>query len=79
MVTVSTIVLGIVFFILVNRLFSITYFGLYGIIATIAGSLTAAYFVVSLTLDFIKNHPIWAITVVVIVLGFVVLSKRRSS
>ncbi len=79
MVTVSTIVLGIVFFILLNRLFSITYFGLYGILATAAGSLTVAYLVVSLSLDFIKTHPVWSITIVIIVLGFIALSKRRSS
>lgn len=65
------------YFIILNKVFSITYFGLTGFLKFVGGCLIAAAITVVIIMDWVKAHPVWS-TIIALLMIVIVVQVRRS-
>ncbi|MGE6229865.1 hypothetical protein [Paenibacillus chitinolyticus] len=76
--TILLFVFAIVFFVIFNKMFRITYFGLKGMATVFIICLLISAAVVNWGFTFIANHYGWFIAAVAVILILVALGKRGS-
>lgn len=76
--TIAMFVIAIVFFILINKMFRITYFGAKGLFFVFLCCMLAAAAVVTWLFWFIANYYGWIIAAVVVLFILIVIGKRKS-
>lgn len=75
--TITMFIIAIVFFIIINRLFRVTYFGMKGFFFVFLCCMLAAAAVVTWLFSFIANYYGWIIGVVVVIFILVAIGKRQ--
>lgn len=64
--------LGAFYYIILNKLFSITYIGFSGFFKVVGGCLVASLLTIGFTLDWIQTHPVWASIIGVVLLVIII-------
>ncbi|WP_342563630.1 hypothetical protein NST84_29925 [Paenibacillus sp. FSL R7-0345] len=64
--------LGAFYYVILNKVFSITYIGFSGFFKVVGGCLVASLLTIGLTLDWIQSHPVWASIIGVVLLIIII-------
>ncbi|WP_340005850.1 hypothetical protein MHH52_28540 [Paenibacillus sp. FSL K6-0276] len=64
--------LGAFYYIILNKIFSITYIGFSGFFKVVGGCLVASLLTIGFTLDWIQSHPVWASIIGVLLLVIII-------
>ncbi|WP_145414880.1 hypothetical protein [Paenibacillus xylanexedens] len=76
--TIAMFIIAIVFFVIINRIFHVTYFGMKGFFFVFLCCMLAAASVVTWLFSFIANYYGWIIGVVVVISILVAIGKRKT-
>jgi sugar phosphate permease len=74
---VVVLIVAIIIFRAINKVFNITYFGFKGLASFFFGCVIAAYFIVAFSAKLIVEHYIWFIVAAVIIAVFTILIKIK--
>lgn len=75
--TIAMFIIAIVFFIIINKIFRITYFGIKGLFFVFLCCMLAAAAIVTWLFSFIANYYGWIIGVVIVISILVAVGKRK--